>query len=126
MACTSAAMSNDNTGAVIVYVTVPSEEVGEKIAGMLVNPEARLAACVNIVSGTAVDSQSPSLVQEASEILHHCCICQGCSFTLGVMSGSAIRHAAFQMAIVMRALRKLSPEGWQNLHCRPEVYLLVG
>ena len=56
MACSSAAMSNDNTGAVIVYVTVPSEEVGEKIAGMLVNPEARLAACVNIVSGTAVDS----------------------------------------------------------------------
>ena len=65
MASVSAAMGYGDTGAVIVYVTVPSEEVGEKIAGMLVNPEARLAACVNIVPGMAQDSLSPSLVQQA-------------------------------------------------------------
>ena len=79
MACSSTAMGDNNTRAVIVYVTVPSEEIGEKIAGMLVNPEARLAACVNIVPGTAVDSYLPSLVQQASGTLYHCCLCQGCS-----------------------------------------------
>ncbi|CAK0745353.1 hypothetical protein CVIRNUC_001614 [Coccomyxa viridis] len=69
MACSSVAMSNDNTGAVIVYVTVPSEEVGEKIAGMLVNPEARLAACVNIVSGLKSIYWWDDKVQKDSELL---------------------------------------------------------
>ena len=40
-----------DTGAVTVFVTVPSEKVGEDIAVLLVNPEARLAACVNIIPG---------------------------------------------------------------------------
>ncbi len=35
-----------------MFVTVPSEKVGEEIAGLLVNPDARLAACVNIIPGT--------------------------------------------------------------------------
>ncbi|EIE25634.1 hypothetical protein COCSUDRAFT_83641, partial [Coccomyxa subellipsoidea C-169] len=33
------------------YVTVPSQEVAEKLAALLVNPDHRLAACVNIVPG---------------------------------------------------------------------------
>src|SRR4030065_104395 len=37
------------TGHIIVYITVPSPEEGEKIAKTLV--EKRLVACVNIVSG---------------------------------------------------------------------------
>ena len=94
MASTSAAMGNDNTGAVIVYVTVPSEEIGEKIAGMLVNPEARLAACVNIVPGIAGDSFSPSPLEQARGPLHLNCMCQGCSFTLRYLLGFAVRHAA--------------------------------
>jgi hypothetical protein len=40
-----------STGAAVVYVTVPSQEVGEKLAGILVNPHERLAACVNILPG---------------------------------------------------------------------------
>ena len=39
----SAAASN-STGTSVVYVTVPSMEVAENIAGMLVSPEHRLAA----------------------------------------------------------------------------------
>ena len=45
-----------DTGAVTVFVTVPSEKVGEDIAGLLVNPEARLAACVNIIPGEPTSS----------------------------------------------------------------------
>ena len=83
-------MGDDNTGAVIVYVTVPSEEVGEKIAGMLVNPEARLAACVNIVPGTAVDSYSPSLVQQASGTLYRiAAYVRAAVSLLEIVSGSA-------------------------------------
>ncbi|PNW86332.1 hypothetical protein CHLRE_02g082350v5 [Chlamydomonas reinhardtii] len=37
------------TGAIVVYVTVPNAEVGEALAGKLV--EAKLAACVNILPG---------------------------------------------------------------------------
>lgn len=48
------ASSEITTGAVVVYVTVPSQEVGEKLASLLVNPEYRLAACVNIIPGEAV------------------------------------------------------------------------
>ena len=47
----SATAGTGDTGAVTVFVTVPSEKVGEEIAGLLVNPEARLAACVNIIPG---------------------------------------------------------------------------
>ena len=43
--------AGSSTGASVVYVTVPSMEVAESIAGMLVDPEQRLAACVNIVPG---------------------------------------------------------------------------
>ena len=46
----STAASN-STGASVVYVTVPSMEVAESLAGMLVDPAQRLAACVNIVPG---------------------------------------------------------------------------
>ena len=70
MESTSATTENGSTGAVVVYVTVPSEEVGEKIAGMLVNPEARLAACVNIVPGIAEDSSSASDVRAVKETNH--------------------------------------------------------
>ena len=101
-----------------MYVTVPSEEVGEKIAGMLVNPEARLAACVNIVPGIAGDSSSPSLVQQARGTLHQNYMYQGGSFTLRYLSGFAMRHAAVQAAITMRVSCKLSPEGWRSLHRR--------
>ncbi|KAK9908586.1 hypothetical protein WJX75_000020 [Coccomyxa subellipsoidea] len=45
------AASEGTTGTVVVYVTVPSEEVAEKLATLLVNPDHRLAACVNIVPG---------------------------------------------------------------------------
>ncbi|GAB4815006.1 hypothetical protein N2152v2_002052 [Parachlorella kessleri] len=38
-----------STGAVVVYVTVPSKDVGRKIADSLV--ESKLAACVNIIPG---------------------------------------------------------------------------
>ena len=48
---TSMATSEGMTGAVVVYVTVPNEEVAEKVATLLVNPDHRLAACVNIVPG---------------------------------------------------------------------------
>lgn len=45
------AASEGTTGTVVVYITVPSEEVAEKLATLLVNPDHRLAACVNIVPG---------------------------------------------------------------------------
>ncbi len=48
--------SEGTTGAVVVYVTVPSQEVAEKIAALLVNPDHRLAACVNIVPGICLAS----------------------------------------------------------------------
>lgn len=38
-----------DTGAVVVYVTVPNREVGRQIANSLV--ENKLAACVNIIPG---------------------------------------------------------------------------
>ena len=44
------------TGTSVVYVTVPSMEVAEDIASAVVNPERRLAACVNIVPGAAHDA----------------------------------------------------------------------
>ena len=75
MESTAATIENGSTGAVVVYVTVPSEEVGEKIAGMLVNPEARLAACVNIVPGMSEDSSSASDMQQVrNKIRCLCCI----------------------------------------------------
>ena len=52
----SSAAGTGDTGAVTVFVTVPSEKVGEDIAGLLVNPEARLAACVNIIPGEQIIS----------------------------------------------------------------------
>ena len=48
----SSVTGTGDTGAVTVFVTVPTEKVGEEIAGLLVNPEARLAACVNILPGS--------------------------------------------------------------------------
>ncbi|KAG2446767.1 hypothetical protein HYH02_008328 [Chlamydomonas schloesseri] len=45
----AAAGGSSPTGAIVVYVTVPSAEVGEALAGKLV--EAKLAACVNILPG---------------------------------------------------------------------------
>lgn len=47
----STAAGNGDTGAVTVFVTVPSDKIGEEIAGVLVNPETRLAACVSIIPG---------------------------------------------------------------------------
>lgn len=47
----SSAAETGDSGAITVFVTVPTEKVGEEIAGLLVNPEARLAACVNILPG---------------------------------------------------------------------------
>eukprot|EP00195_Chlamydomonas_chlamydogama_P015162 CAMPEP_0202912558 /NCGR_PEP_ID=MMETSP1392-20130828/58099_1 /ASSEMBLY_ACC=CAM_ASM_000868 /TAXON_ID=225041 /ORGANISM="Chlamydomonas chlamydogama, Strain SAG 11-48b" /LENGTH=100 /DNA_ID=CAMNT_0049603515 /DNA_START=284 /DNA_END=582 /DNA_ORIENTATION=- len=45
----SSEAGGQDTGAMVVYVTVPSMEVGEALAGKLV--ESKLAACVNIVPG---------------------------------------------------------------------------
>ena len=47
--------ASHSTGTSVVYVTVPSMEVAEDIASAVVNPERRLAACVNIVPGAAHD-----------------------------------------------------------------------
>ena len=49
----STAAGNGDTGAVTVFVTVPSDKIGEEIAGVLVNPETRLAACVSIIPGNS-------------------------------------------------------------------------
>lgn len=56
-----------STGTSVVYVTVPSMEVAEEIAGAVVNPEKRLAACVNIVPGAAHDGACASGM--------HACVC---------------------------------------------------
>lgn len=42
----------------MLHVSVPSEEVGQQIAGALV--EGRLAACVNIIPGGVWDSWGPA------------------------------------------------------------------
>jgi periplasmic divalent cation tolerance protein len=55
------------TGAVIVYVTVPDLEAGEKLGRSLV--ETKLAACVNIVPGITSIYQWNSEVQKDSELL---------------------------------------------------------
>ena len=70
MQSASATTENGSAGAVVVYVTVPSEEVGERIAGMLVSPQARLAACVNIIPGIAEDSSSASDVRQVKGTTH--------------------------------------------------------
>ncbi|CAL8460793.1 g324 [Coccomyxa elongata] len=57
------------SGAVVVYVTVPSQEVAEKIAALLVNPDHRLAACVNIVPGLTSIYWWNGEVQKDSELL---------------------------------------------------------
>ena len=48
-----------STGAVVVYVTVPSRDVGRKIADSLV--ESKLAACVNIIPGEVLCPLPPRM-----------------------------------------------------------------
>mmetsp|Transcript_32332 Transcript_32332/g.82123 ORF Transcript_32332/g.82123 Transcript_32332/m.82123 type:complete len:162 (-) Transcript_32332:416-901(-) len=45
----AAAAGGSDTGAIVVYCTVPNQEVADKLSGVLV--EGKLAACVNIVPG---------------------------------------------------------------------------
>ncbi|CAL5219192.1 g978 [Coccomyxa viridis] len=65
----SSTAESGDTGAVTVFVTVPSEEFGEEIAGLLVNPEARLAACVNIIPGLKSIYWWDGKVQKDEELL---------------------------------------------------------
>lgn len=60
--------SEGATGAVVVYVTVPTQEVAEKIAALLVNPDHRLAACVNIVPGISVEGASELTISHVAEV----------------------------------------------------------
>lgn len=53
----AAALGGSDTGAVVVYVTVPDKEAGRKIADHLV--ENKLAACVNIIPGTCRSHHVP-------------------------------------------------------------------
>ena len=54
-------------GHIIVYITVPSREVGEGLARMLVGE--RLAACVNIVPGMTSIYSWEGEVEEDEELL---------------------------------------------------------
>jgi periplasmic divalent cation tolerance protein len=52
---------------IVVYITVPSSEVGQEIAHALV--EANLAACVNILPGLSSIYRWQGTVEEADELL---------------------------------------------------------
>jgi periplasmic divalent cation tolerance protein len=52
---------------IVVYITVPSQEVGEQIATMLV--ENKLAACVNIIPGVLSFYQWKGELEKDDELL---------------------------------------------------------
>jgi periplasmic divalent cation tolerance protein len=58
---------SDNLSALVVLVTVPTVEVGRKLAHTLVS--ARLAACVNILPGVTSIYRWKDEVEESSEAL---------------------------------------------------------
>eukprot|EP01025_Chloroclados_australasicus_P004345 TRINITY_DN11066_c0_g1_i2.p3 TRINITY_DN11066_c0_g1~~TRINITY_DN11066_c0_g1_i2.p3 ORF type:complete len:175 (-),score=20.88 TRINITY_DN11066_c0_g1_i2:341-865(-) len=62
-----AADSQDQTGVIAVYVTVPDIETGKKIASKLV--ETKLAACVNIIPGLTSVYWWDGKVNEDPELL---------------------------------------------------------
>lgn len=82
------AAGGGGTGVSLVFVTVPSAEVGRKIAHSLV--ESRLAACVNIVPGVEsvyawqgkIESDQELLLKVGAEGLGlgllGGCFCQSC------------------------------------------------
>ncbi|GLC33585.1 hypothetical protein PLESTB_000092000 [Pleodorina starrii] len=62
-----AAPSASPSGAIVVYVTVPSAEVGESLASKLV--ESQLAACVNLLPGVTSIYSWKGKVEKDAELL---------------------------------------------------------
>src|SRR5574342_308512 len=59
---------SNNAGVIVVLVTCPSQEIGQKIAGAVV--EDRLAACVNVLSClTSIYRWKGKVCQDAESLL---------------------------------------------------------
>ena len=116
----SSAAGSGDTGAITVFVTVPSEKVGEEIAGLLVNPEARLAACVNIIPGT----RSPAACMWCPHVLHSR-VHKGCSVVLGSSLAHSHKTTTAQLCLSDLPCCCATPTGFKLLNLLPPILHLA-